>query len=245
MRTLSPAPPCRLAPGVYLARQDDITRLLDLDSGRFSGLDAIASRLLTLALERGPAEAAAEVAGDYGAEPARVRGDLEALLADLQRRGLLERGGWGRPPGRRRLPRWLAGPCPVRGSVTTRLAGRLLRRAWWSLRLDGWAGSVERWRRPAGPPRVLPHAGAGAVIAEVDAAVRDAAAGQLLPPVACKERALVGYHLLRAVWGLPAALVVGVRHYPFAAHAWVEVGGRVVTDDAGHCAGFVPVARFE
>jgi hypothetical protein len=37
--------------------------------------------------------------------------------------------------------------------------------------------------------------------------------------------------LLMRLRGWPAELVLGVRRMPFAAHAWVEVRGRVVNDD--------------
>ena len=232
---------CRLAPGVYLARQEDIVRLLDLDRGRFYGLDAIASLLLTLTLEHGAERAITDVAHAYRVEETRVRKDLETLQATLRERRLLDVGESGHSTFGRRLPRWLSGPCRVRHAFTAHLASRMLRRAWWSLRIHGWASTLELWRRPTGPIQVI----GGAAIDAVDTAIRDAAALQLLFPVACKERAIVGYHVLRVVHDLPAALVIGVQHYPFGAHAWVEIGGRIVTDDAGHCADFEPVARFE
>jgi hypothetical protein len=129
--------------------------------------------------------------------------------------------------------------------VTARLAGRLLRRAYWSLRLDTWSATLARWSRPVGAALPLGAATTGALIDTVDDAIRTAASRQLFFPVACKERALVGHHLLRVVFGLPAALVLGVQHYPFCLHAWVEIDGRIVTDDEGYCDGFEPVARFE
>jgi hypothetical protein len=46
----------------------------------------------------------------------------------------------------------------------------------------------------------------------------------------CLPRAVVMTRLLRA-WGVPAALVIGIRQMPFYAHAWVEVNGTVVGDD--------------
>jgi transglutaminase-like putative cysteine protease len=46
----------------------------------------------------------------------------------------------------------------------------------------------------------------------------------------CLERSLVAMLLMR-LRGWPAELVLGVRRMPFAAHAWVEVRGRVVNDD--------------
>lgn len=237
-------PSWRLTAGVYLARQDDIVRILDMDRGRFYGLDTVASLLLSLALERGPDGAASEVARIYGVEQDRVRADLEGLRASLHQRRLLANGEVSHAPVRRWLPGWPVGPCRVRGSVTARLAGRLLRRAWRSLRLSGWASTLWLWQRPAGPTLAVGPEEAEALITTVDDAIRDAAARQLLFPVACKERAVVGYHLLRGVYALPAELVIGVQHYPFGVHAWVEIGRRTVTDDEAHCAAFAPVARF-
>jgi hypothetical protein len=229
---------------VYLARQLDLARIFDLDRGRFYGLDVIGSRLLTLALEVGTENAAAEAALIYGVAPTLVRGDLESLLAGLRQRHLLECDRSPRPYAGRRIPRWLAGPCLVNEPITKRLAGRLLRRAWWSLRLDGWASTLRRWSRPIGPVRPVSPSKRDEVVTSVDTAIRRAAASGLLHRAVCKERALVGHHLLRVVHGLPASLVVGVQHYPFGVHAWIEVDGRIVTDDPDHCAGFDPVARF-
>ena len=45
----------------------------------------------------------------------------------------------------------------------------------------------------------------------------------------CLPRALTIYHLARRR-GLATSLVVGVKKPPFAAHAWVEIAGRVVSD---------------
>ena len=60
----------------------------------------------------------------------------------------------------------------------------------------------------------------------------------------CKERAVAAWHLLRTRHGVPARLVVGTRPYPFEAHAWVECGGRFVTDDEDRCTLFTPVAAY-
>lgn len=48
-------------------------------------------------------------------------------------------------------------------------------------------------------------------------------------PVQCLQRSAATVCLLRQL-GAPARLVVGVRHLPFQAHAWVEVEGRVIND---------------
>ena len=48
------------------------------------------------------------------------------------------------------------------------------------------------------------------------------------PPL-CLQRSAAATCLLRR-HGLPAEMVVGVRQYPFGAHAWVEVNGQVAND---------------
>lgn len=81
-------------------------------------------------------------------------------------------------------------------------------------------------------------------IEEVDGVVREAAAWKLFLPMVCKERALVGYHILRTFYGLPATLVVGCDRYPFQIHAWVECDDEIVTDDPQHCEPFIPVVTY-
>jgi hypothetical protein len=48
-------------------------------------------------------------------------------------------------------------------------------------------------------------------------------------PVQCLQRSAATVCLLRQL-GAPARLVIGARHMPFQAHAWVEVEGRVIND---------------
>jgi hypothetical protein len=45
----------------------------------------------------------------------------------------------------------------------------------------------------------------------------------------CLQRSAATACLLKN-YGAPAQLVIGAQHMPFKAHAWVEVGGRVVND---------------
>jgi len=47
--------------------------------------------------------------------------------------------------------------------------------------------------------------------------------------VLCLQRSAATTCLLRAS-GIPAEMVIGAQQMPFKAHAWVEVGGRVVND---------------
>ena len=45
----------------------------------------------------------------------------------------------------------------------------------------------------------------------------------------CLQRSAATACLLRR-YGVPAQMVIGAQQMPFKAHAWVEVGGRVVND---------------
>ena len=47
--------------------------------------------------------------------------------------------------------------------------------------------------------------------------------------VRCLQRSVVTARVLCA-YGTPADVVIGYRLAPFLAHAWVEVGGRIVND---------------
>jgi hypothetical protein len=47
--------------------------------------------------------------------------------------------------------------------------------------------------------------------------------------VLCLQRSAATACLLKR-HGVPAEMVIGARQMPFKAHAWVEVGGRVVND---------------
>ena len=47
--------------------------------------------------------------------------------------------------------------------------------------------------------------------------------------VLCLQRSAAATLLLRK-YGIRAELVIGVQHWPFRAHAWVEVDGHVVND---------------
>lgn len=61
-----------------------------------------------------------------------------------------------------------------------------------------------------------------------------ALAGALYPGRAlCLEQSLVLYYLLRRQ-GVAVTFCMGVQAHPFAAHAWVEYGGRPLNDVAEH-----------
>lgn len=106
------------------------------------------------------------------------------------------------------------------------------------LKALGFGRSVARARRlggrgaAAGPP--------GAALTE-RTAHRVAVAGAFFPGRAvCLEQSLALYVLLRRR-GVPAELRIGVVPSPFHAHAWVEVDGAPVNEDAETVARFLPM----
>lgn len=239
-----------------------MARLLDFGRGRFYGLDEMSALMLTECLGGGSDAAVARITAEFEVDEDQARRDVEGLLDDLQRQRLL-----AQPEGRLRrfFPSsldlawgmsWLLGRASAltsrvrygRPSVDSTLRRgpirRLLALTWVSLRVFGWSGSVVLFRSlPSRGIEVAPGE-RPAVINAVDRSVRESGAATFFLPAACKERALVGYRILEGWYGLPAAVVVGVRRQPFLAHAWVECDGRVVTDDIERCEPFTPVLRI-
>ncbi|HEX6098732.1 MAG TPA: lasso peptide biosynthesis B2 protein [Thermoanaerobaculia bacterium] len=60
----------------------------------------------------------------------------------------------------------------------------------------------------------------------------DRAASLYVKRAWCLQRSVVAVCLLRLA-GYPAELVIGARRTPFYAHAWAEIGDRVVNDETG------------
>lgn len=58
--------------------------------------------------------------------------------------------------------------------------------------------------------------------------------------ILCLERSLVLYHQLRRS-GVPVSLRLGVRAFPFAAHAWVELEGSPLNETAEVLKDFQPI----
>lgn len=87
-----------------------------------------------------------------------------------------------------------------------------------------FASLYERVRRyPLG--RVIPRP---ASIERICAAM-DIASTWYWKEALCLQRSAATTCLLKR-YGVPAQLVIGSQRMPFKAHAWVEVGGRVVND---------------
>lgn len=96
------------------------------------------------------------------------------------------------------------------------------------LKLRGFGPSV-RWARGLAARARVDASSTGIV---EPTAYRVAVAAAFFPGRAvCLEQSLALYVLLRRR-GVPAELCLGVQAYPFQAHAWVELDGRPVNEDA-------------
>lgn len=120
-------------------------------------------------------------------------------------------------------------------------------REWFSLVSADLAMLLLGLRRAARAIPVTPLRG----VSETDLAVMRKVAGRVKaaamwwrPGARCLPRALAVAWLLRRK-GYPVSMVVAVRRFPFAAHAWVEYAGEVLTDRQGVREEFKPILRVD
>ncbi len=251
---------------VFLVIQDDIAQLLDFNRGQFYALDAIGTLMLSLVLEQGSEEAVKYISQTYDATEEQVKSDLTKLLENLEQKQLIVAQGKASNPflqwfkaqkkkGGKFLNAILLWFLKRLSSIIHRLLDKehtpsrqtvelLLTLSWISFRLLGWSRTIALWQHWHQQIEENDTSDHQEVIEEVDRTIREAAAWKLFLPMVCKERALVGYHILRTFYSLPATLIVGVDHYPFQIHAWVECDDKIVTDDPEHCEPFIPVVSY-
>ncbi|MGH2415601.1 MAG: lasso peptide biosynthesis B2 protein [Microcystaceae cyanobacterium] len=248
---------------VFLFVQDGIAQILDFHRGQFYGLDAVGTLMLSRVLESGIEETIAYMTQTYEVTENQVHSDLNQLLQNLAQKKLLVVTGKQRdrifPSFYQRIKiilnnlflellkiisfiiRKLLNPEP---SPNHRTVDLLLSLSWLCFRLMGWSRTIALWQHWHQPVKTVDTLRQEEINQTVDSLVREAAAGKLFLPMVCKERALVGYHLLRTFYSLPATLIVGCDRHPFQVHAWVECDNAVITDDAAHCELFIPVVRY-
>ncbi len=237
--------------------------LLNIHSGAYFALNTVASLVWEQLRGGGSRETALEALQDhYGAPRERLARDVDALLARLQEKGLLAQGGSSTRPGIHPPPTprpvesppasLHAGPTSVHGLAEPgpQRFALLWRPIWFllsfasllcidlMLRLRGFERfhhTLRRWPTRA-PRRVDARA-----VSRICAAV-DQAAGFYFKRAWCLQRSAATTCLLR-LRGFPAHLVIGVHRMPFAAHAWVELDGRVVNDEPRMCSSFEVIER--
>ena len=139
--------------------------------------------------------------------------------------------------------RKLLNPGPEPNGITINL---LLLMSWLSFRFLDWGTTLDLWQswHPQEIKAELDPEQTQEILTQVDRRIRENAAASFFFPMVCKERALVGYHLLRVFYRLPVQLVIGTALYPLQIHAWVEYEGQIITDDPEHCAYFDPIMTY-
>jgi hypothetical protein len=222
----------------HLAITGDGGVVLDLKHDRLLKLNAVGTEMWTL-LTRGMSETqvVGAIAQHYGVDPSRVREDLRNLLSRAEELGLspesvliAERTG---QIASAVIEKSCAAPeqdqtaqnaVPPTGDIVKATLGLALFDVILSCRsLETLCSVVRSWRVKA--PRPASDATA---VAQVSRAVERACVWYPKKAL-CLQRSAVTTCLLRRR-GIDAHMVVGVRAMPFLAHAWVEVGGRVVND---------------
>lgn len=226
----------RLSGQVRYAEVDGLVVVLDLRDESYSVLDEVASAMWLALCEAGSVEAALpELERRYdGVDPERLRADADGFAADCVARGFMDQDGAGRE--RPEPPTALA---PIRPRVGHAWRSLLATRR--HLRRDG----LERaYGACAQAPLAEPHAPEERLDAALKAFVSaENAFLSRRAPDDCLLRSLALYRFLRAA-GLPVEHRIGVRRFPFGAHAWVEHDGRVLLDDETRTSGFTVLARL-
>jgi hypothetical protein len=253
-------PQYRLFPQVILQAQEEGAYLLDFNQGQFYQLDGVAHDMVSLILKGDLTTALHHCAQIYDVPPDRLQTDLEGLLAELVARRLLIPVTRDRPSNGS-LSNWFASlglpmataiawggrkllnPGAEPNGVTINL---LLWLSWLSFRYLPWGTNLALWQHWHPPVLITDRdpEHIQQILTTVDRRIRENAAASFFFPMVCKERALVGYHLLRVFYHLPVQLIIGTALYPFQVHAWVTYQGQIITDDPEHCAYFDPIMTY-
>lgn len=263
-----------LKSNVFLFLQNGLAQILDLNRGKFYGLDEISTSIVLMVLEKDLEEVVASITQTYDVSEVRIRDDISKLLQRLDSNKLLVATAKQNIPFLQKLRDRTTKACQQVGlfclshlavishifsnrnglfrqetNLVTNPPSRytielLLTLSWLSFRILGWSRTISVWGHWHHSVPLLNPSISNEVLQEIDRIICETAAWKLFLPMVCKERALVGFHILRAFYGLPATLVIGIAGYPFRLHAWVDCNGTILTDRADHCKSFTTVVRY-
>jgi hypothetical protein len=246
-----------LAPDAMFRLVDGEGCVFDLTRGAFAGLNATATKLLGTALHIGGRQTIERLSVEWNVAPSLVETYLDVTRSELQSRRLLaaprpnpvvqtwaiqklHNAGEAAATG---CLRQLKRRCQNAGSrrALARRTRALLRVSWGLLRVFGLSRSLQLFRNATDDPRATGPQGR---LDELDELIQTEA-GRMLLPIACKERSLAAFFLLRSLGWPHPRVIIGLQRHPFRAHAWVDCQGRVLTDHSEHCAFYVPVAELD
>ena len=239
-----------IAPSVRSARDAEGLVLLDLVSGCYSSFNPVGAMVWSQ-IESGAT--LGEILAWFGAEFPTLDGqvlahDVHSLLEHLSSEGLITVAG-GRPGGE------LGESNPETSEPTTARDSDPdddEKTGFWAVLVAlaylvyidvsmRWSGA-RRVHEVLDATAVRPRSYDPTTIRRTCRAM-DRAARSYVKRAWCLQRSAACVCLLRRR-GVPAELVLGVRTFPFGAHAWVEHDGRILNDDLDHVGRFLVLDRI-
>lgn len=213
---------------------DGLIVLLDLRAGEYIVHNKVATAMWEHLLSPSH-DGVQKLARQFGVSEGQVEADLTVFV-----RGCVESGFLRHDPS----------PAVERPLSSRARRSALAQRAWWALFVTtlllarrGFAYTYQSYFR-------LPKAVGGdetqeALCARAERAFLQAENFFPLPkaPKDCLPRSLALYRFTQAL-GIAADHCIGVRRFPFEAHAWVECRGRVLLNAPGETAVYSELARM-
>ncbi len=248
----------RIPDFVLFLKNENSINILDFNQGCFLELNRVGYQMLQQLLKYRPEQVVENFLNIYDVEPKQLEQDLHELIQELIDNQLIvpvERNTTEKIAWRDRLrPIWLKILTMAAGGIKTIInpgkspnaltVNLLLWLSWLSFRYLNWGATLDLWQHWHPEPIEPDPSRVATELETIDQLIRRQAAGSFFFPMVCKERALVGYHLLRVYSRLPVQLVIGTALYPLQVHAWVEYEGKILTDDPEHCAYFDPIITY-
>ena len=226
------------SPNVFFEEIQGFLIILNLQTEAYYILDPVGTSMWkALLATHDQAEALRALQNEYSVEPIRLKTDLEAFARRCIENGLLDENETA-PNGE--APAYVAAGHPR----------FLILSAWWCLfrtvrRLA--AGGFSRTYREYSGISIPQNSSADAddLLKRAIAAFATAENFFLIKnaPKDCLPRSLALFRFLRSA-GLPVEHCIGVRRFPFLAHAWVEYHGQVVHDNPLRQSTFRTLARI-
>jgi hypothetical protein len=223
--------------GIRHAEVEGCRVVLDLRRETYRVLDQVGSALwLILTGQAAKAAVFDELAGQYAVDAARLEADLAAFANQCLAEELLERADGSSRPVEPPPSGLVDSGLGARGAAGIFGAWRSLLGTRRAISRDGFRVTYERYALLSVGRARVPFRGALTTFrrAENFFVFRRA-------PDDCLARSLALYRFLREA-GHPAEHVIGVRRFPFQAHAWVECEGAGALDDRAPA--FTPLTRL-
>jgi hypothetical protein len=224
----------RISPHVRFLQIDELLVFLDLRTGTYHAMGSVAACMWDGIRRLEERSAIVQSLSDrYLVDPERLERDLDGFLQQLVSLGFLET-----PQANDDSKPLMCAPPP---SVKRPLALRAWCCLWAtvrSLRTRGFGDTycayshLQVATEGIGKESALTAFSRAENFFHIRTAPRD-----------CLPRSLALFRFLRSV-GIPAEHCIGVRRFPFMAHAWVECEGEVIHDNPSLRNGFTALARI-